>query len=268
MSSRKSVELFSNRVDDYVRFRPGYPLALVSWLQSEIGVASSWQVVDVGAGTGISSQLFLAAGQTVTAVEPNDAMRKASEKILRDYTAFRAIQGTAEATTLPDGVADLIVSAQAFHWFNHDSVRHEWCRILKPGGFVAIFWNTRRLGGTAFLEGYEAILRRYCADYQSVAEKYPDDEYMRRWFGSGFRAMAKFENLQRLDFPGVLGRLMSSSYAPKVDHPAHKPMVEALGKLLVKPPKAGGLSWFMTRGFSLVLCNFAKVELCGQRLET
>jgi len=237
--STKSTELFSDRVADYVSFRPSYPVELVEWLGAQTGMTSSWRLVDVGAGTGISSKLFLDAGNSVIAVEPNAAMRKASELLLTGYGAFRAIAGTAEATTLANGVADLVISAQAFHWFNHDLVRLEWRRILKEGGFSGIFWNTRRLRGSAFLEGYEAILNDHCGSYRSVAERYPDDDYMRRWFGPGFKAAASFANRQHLDLVGVTGRLMSSSYAPKEGDPAHKPAVSALENLFARTAKDG-----------------------------
>jgi hypothetical protein len=83
------------------------------------------------------------------------------------------------------------------------------------------------------------MLRTHCPDYLNVTEKYPNDEYMQRWFGAGFKAAATFENLQRLDFDGVRGRLMSSSYAPKPGHPAHEPMLAALRDLFHRTAAAG-----------------------------
>ena len=72
-----TTERFTSRVSDYIRFRPDYPPALIAWLHREHGIDAGWRVADIGAGTGISSKMFLQAGHAVTAVEPNAAMREA-----------------------------------------------------------------------------------------------------------------------------------------------------------------------------------------------
>ncbi len=231
MTDFNSTERFSDRVADYVRYRPDYPPALLDWLRREHGVDASWRVADIGAGTGISSKMFLDAGHAVVAVEPNAPMRAAAEAWLGDNPRFRIVDGRADATGLDDAGTDLVSVAQAFHWFEPQATRREFARILRPGGLAAIYWNSRRLSGTAFLEGYEALLQRYGTDYTSVAERYADEPRMRSWFGAGWRGTAEFEHGQRLDFEALRGRLMSSSYAPKSDHPQHAPMLQALREL-------------------------------------
>ncbi|HUA80853.1 MAG TPA: methyltransferase domain-containing protein, partial [Dyella sp.] len=139
--------------------------------------------------------------------------------------------GRADATTLSDDSVDLVSVAQAFHWFDPETTRREFHRILRPGGLAAIYWNSRRLIGTPFLEGYEALLQTYGTDYTSVAERYADEPRMREWFGQGWRGTASFDHRQRLDFDALRGRLMSSSYAPQAGHPNHGPMIDALRKL-------------------------------------
>lgn len=243
MNKFNATARFSDRVDDYVRYRPDYPAALLEWLQREQGVDADWWVADVGAGTGISSKMFLDAGYRVTAVEPNAPMRTAAERWLRGYTTFDAIDGRADATGLADASVDLVTVAQAFHWFDEEATRHEFARILRPGGLAAIWWNSRRLAGTRFLEGYEALLQTYGTDYTSVAERYADDAHMRAWFGAGFRGSASFEHSQRLDFEALRGRLMSSSYAPKPDHPQHEPMMRALRELFDSCAEGGAISF-------------------------
>jgi len=243
MSKLHSTERFSDRVDDYVRYRPDYPAAMLDWLHREHGVTRDWQVADVGAGTGISSKLFLDAGHAVTAVEPNAAMREAAVAWLGGCPRLHAVDGRADATGLPDASVDLVAAAQAFHWFDPASTRREFARILRPGGLAAVFWNSRRLTGTPFLEGYEALLQRYGTDYTSVAERYADDDTMRTWFGTGWRGTARFEHIQRLDFDGLRGRLLSSSYAPKPGHPQHAPMLAALCKLFDRCQQDGRISF-------------------------
>ncbi len=226
-----STARFSDRVADYVRYRPDYPLALLDWLQHEHGVDNRWRVADIGAGTGISSKMFLDADYRVTAVEPNGPMRAAAAQWLRGYGKFDAIDGNARATGLPDASVKLVTVAQAFHWFDEESTRREFARILQRGGLVAIWWNSRRLTGSPFLEGYEALLREYGTDYGSVAERYADDARMRAWFGASFRGSAYFDHTQSLDYSALRGRLMSSSYAPQAGHLQHDPMLRALREL-------------------------------------
>jgi SAM-dependent methyltransferase len=231
MNELHSTERFSDRVADYVRFRPTYPTALVDWLRKAHGVTPDWRVADIGAGTGISSKMFLDAGHKVIAVEPNAAMRMAAVEWLGNNSNFRAVNGTADATTLDDGSVDLISVAQAFHWFDPEKTRHEFHRILRPGGLAAIYWNSRRLNGTPFLERYETLLQVYGTDYTSVAERYADEPRMHEWFGKGWRGAASFDHRQLLDFDALRGRLMSSSYAPQAGHPKHEPMIVALREL-------------------------------------
>ena len=231
MSDLSPTSRFTDRVADYVRYRPDYPPALLRWLHEVQGVAPPWTVADIGAGTGISSKMFLDAGHPVVAVEPNAAMRQAAQDMLGASPRFRTVDGSAEATGLPDASVDLVSAAQAFRWFDQQAVKPEWRRILRPEGLVAVYWNTRRLTGTPFLEGYEQLLLDYGTDYSSVAERYGDDAHMRRWFGAGLRGVASFPHAQRLDFDSLKGRLLSSSYAPREGHPRHAPMLEALRRL-------------------------------------
>jgi SAM-dependent methyltransferase len=232
MSHSDSTERFSNRVADYVRYRPDYPPALLDWLHQDIGVSPDTLVADIGAGTGISTRLFLAAGHPVIAVEPNAAMRAAAEQWLSpDYLRLKVVDGTAEATTLARDSIGLVAAAQAFHWFDTDAVRPEWARILHPGGLALVFWNSRLLDSSPFLIGYEQLLLEFGTDYTAVAERYQDDDTMRAWFGEGLRGIARLPNVQWLDLDGLRGRLLSSSYAPPAGHPRHAPMLDALQRL-------------------------------------
>ncbi len=242
---------FSNRVEDYVRYRPDYPPALLHWLHREMGVDAGARVADIGAGTGISAKMFLDAGHPVSAVEPNAAMRAAAERWLGGTPGFDAVDGQAEATTLPAASVDLVSAAQAFHWFDPQAVRREWTRILRPGGLVAIYWNARRLTGTPFLEGYERLLLDHGLDYSSVSERYGDDAMMQRWFGDGLRGVARFDHGQRLDFDALRGRLLSSSYAPPAGHPGHAPMLDALRRLFDATARDGVVDFdYDTRAFA------------------
>src|SRR5687767_5967708 len=109
---------FSTRVENYVKYRPGYPEEIVSILKSDCGLMSSSLIADIGSGTGILSELFLRNGNLVFGIEPNAPMRTAAEQLLTAYKNFVSIEGSAEATTLEAHSVDFIMAAQAFHWFD------------------------------------------------------------------------------------------------------------------------------------------------------
>lgn len=130
------VQRFSDRVQDYTRYRPSYPPALLDHL-AHYGLQPGAVVMDAGSGTGILSELLLDRGATVYAVEPNSPMREESVRRLGTRSGFHAVPATAEETGLPESSIDLITAAQAFHWFDVTATRSEWTRVLRPGGRVA-----------------------------------------------------------------------------------------------------------------------------------
>ncbi|MDR2173029.1 MAG: class I SAM-dependent methyltransferase [Burkholderiales bacterium] len=225
------TQRFSDRVADYVRYRPSYPAELTTFLHETCAIPTCAKVADIGAGTGISTKLLLDAGHPVIAVEPNDAMRQAADKWLSGYPNYSSVAAPAEQTTLPDASVDLVMAAQAFHWFDRERVRREFARIVRPDGLIALFWNIRLFDGSDFLRGYETLLRTYGVDYSAVAERYGDDANMRNWFASGLRHIGHFHYVQKLDFDGLRGRMLSSSYVPQVGHPKHEPILQALKSL-------------------------------------
>lgn len=249
-ASRDPTRRFGDRVDNYIRYRPGYPAALIGSLQARGWLPPQSVVADVGAGTGISSALFLDAGCRVLAVEPNVAMREAAVRALGHHSGFHAVDGRAEATSLDTDSIDLVSVAQAFHWFDTDAVRVEWRRILRPGGVAAVYWNSRLEHGSPFLEGYELLLREFGTDYTTVAERHQDDAAMLRWFGTGLLERAEFANAQALDFDALRGRLSSSSYAPQPGQPRHAEMISALRALFEATARDGVVEFsYRTRLF-------------------
>jgi SAM-dependent methyltransferase len=226
--SQDPTQRFSDRVADYERYRPGYPSALIDHLREQGALPRDAVVADVGSGTGISAALFLDAGYEVMAAEPNAEMRAAAERRLGGAARFHSIAARAEATTLPHASIDLVAAGTAFHWFDRDATRLEFARILKPSGHVALFWNVRSLD-SEFMRDYEALLRAHCIEYGATnARERADENAIRAFFGAGYISKTKFANAQALDFDGLLGRLLSSSYAPREGQPAYEPMVPAL----------------------------------------
>src|SRR5258708_29430755 len=124
-----TIERFSNRVANYVKYRPGYPREIVGFLEAKCGLTHESVIADIGCGTGISSRMFLENGSRVIGVEPNAAMRAAAEEYLAGFPNFMPVDGTSDRTTLPDASVDLVVAAQAFHWFEPEKTRPEFGRI-------------------------------------------------------------------------------------------------------------------------------------------
>src|SRR5579862_9498368 len=168
MAIADPTQRFSSRVENYVRYRPGYPAAVIDLLKKECGLASSTVIADISSGTGIFTRTLLENGNRVLGVEPNPDMRKAGEEFLGAYPGFASVAGTAAATTLPDHSVDMVTAAQAAHWFDRQKARREFIRILKPGGWTVLLWNERRLDSTPFLREYERLLLRYGTDYTNV----------------------------------------------------------------------------------------------------
>lgn len=235
---RDPTERFSSRVANYVRYRPGYPRAAIDLLQNRCGLAAASVVADLGSGTGILTQLLLARGAQVFGVEPNDGMREAAQRLLAAEARFHSIKGTAEATTLAAGSVDLLVAGQAFHWFKVHSARREAERIVRPRAFGALLWNERPPDASAFLSDYEALVRRHSPEYDQIVGSRADETQMREFLG-GSMELATFPNQQVFDYEGLVGRLMSSSYAPEPGNPAHAPMLAELRQLFERHARDG-----------------------------
>jgi SAM-dependent methyltransferase len=217
---------FSGRVDDYVRTRPSYPAGLLGTLRDACALGPSSAVADLGSGTGIFTRLLLESGATVHAVEPNEEMRAAAEKLLRGAPRFHSVAGRAERTTLADGSVDLVTAAQAFHWFDVEQARAEIVRIVRPVASdsmsnVALVWNDRDLDSTPFARAYEDLLVRRCPRYVELQGKADATAKFDALLGRGRWSRHTLSNEQQLDREGLVGRLMSSSYAPHAGDADH-----------------------------------------------
>lgn len=225
-----SINRFSDRVENYVKYRPHYPKEVIEYLKSQNMLGDNSVIADIGSGTGISTELFLSNGNKVYAVEPNKEMREAAEKLLCEDKNFVSVNGTAEETTLPDGSVDIAVAGQAFHWFDIPKTKAEFKRILKSDGYVVLMWNVKQLDSSPFMKAYEDMLLTFGTDYREVKHENLGEDIFKLFFENGCD-IKTFDNEQLFDFEGVKGRLLSSSYAPNVSHPDYEPMVNALRKV-------------------------------------
>jgi len=221
---------FSDRVENYVRYRPGYPAEVLDLLRVECGLRPSHVVADVASGTGVFSRLLLENGNSVFAVEPNAEMREMGAHQLDGYDHLVSVAGTAEETTLGAASVDFVTAAQAAHWFDLPLARAEFARILKPGGWCVLIWNERRTSNTPFLREYEQLLLTYGTDYKEVRHE-RTTAIIQEFFAPASHQEQVFDLRQQFDYEGTAGRLLSSSYAPLEGHPSHAPMMEELQRI-------------------------------------
>jgi Methyltransferase domain len=245
-----STERFTDRAGDYAAARPGYPHAIATTLIAELKLPPQAVVADIGSGTGLSCEPFLRAGLTVIGVEPNDAMRAEGDRQLAQFGSFRSVGGTAEATTLAEASVDLLIAAQAFHWFDIGAARSEALRILKSPPMAALIWNDRVSRGSAFAEGYEQLLLDFGIEYTLIRHRHAHEDSVVAFFGHRDFLVASFPNPTVLDYATLLARLNSASYVPKPEHPNHAPMVERLRQLFDAAQRDGRVAMdYATRVF-------------------
>ncbi|MEL6342088.1 MAG: class I SAM-dependent methyltransferase [Myxococcota bacterium] len=234
MTNPDATQRFSDRVADYVKYRPNYPDLLLTHLAE----AGGKDVADVGSGTGILTAGLLERFETVYAIEPNADMRAAAEHALAEVPGFISLDARAEKTGLPERSVDLVCAAQAFHWFAPVATRAEFERILRPGGMIALIWNDRQTDITPFLEGYEAALQTWNTDDNKVNHRNAEAR-VEDFFQGMPHGIQEFKNEQRLDEDGLLGRIRSSSYTPPPGHPDHTPMMNAFAELFDRHQREG-----------------------------
>jgi len=225
-----STQRFSDRVDNYVKYRPGYPKEILTFLSATFGFSPDWIVADIGSGTGISTTLFLDNGNTVHAVEPNAPMRNKAEELLGSHPGFTSIDGTAEATTLPASSIDLIIAGQAFHWFDPIPAKKEFHRILRSGGVIALIWNQRQISSD-FEKAYEALLQEYGSDYLQVRHSNITPGDIATFFSPASYELIQTPNRQTFDWERLQGRLLSSSYIPTQQDSRYKKMISDLNDI-------------------------------------
>ena len=224
---------FTDRAEDYAKYRPTYPAqAIDALLEGLVSAARSGTLhapivaADVGAGTGISARLLAERGVRVIAVEPNNAMRAAAEP----HPLIEWRSGVAEATALPDACVDLVLCAQSYHWFEPAAACREFARVLRPGGCLALVWNDADETDPV-ARGYYDLVREASdgagpTSHQTAA----CNPTLAPPFDQARVRRLRFRNEQRLDEPGLIGRAMSASYVPRTGPRAER-LIEGLRDL-------------------------------------
>ena len=221
---------FSDRVENYVRYRPGYPPEVLDLLRAKCGLQPSHIIADIASGTGVFTRLLLENGNPVFAVEPNTEMREMGIHQLKSFDRLVSVAGTAEETTLRSASVDFVTAAQAAHWFDLPRARAEFARILKSQGWCVLIWNERRTTTTPFLRDYEQLLLTYGTDYKEVRHE-RTTAMIHEFFAPAQCEERVFDLCQQFDYEGTAGRLLSSSYVPLDGNPGHAPMMQELRRI-------------------------------------
>lgn len=220
---------FDHLAGAYDRYRPDYPSGLLDAVIDQGSVTEQSTVVDVGSGTGIFTRLLAQRGLTVTGIEPSEPMRQIAESMATSASKVRYLAGRAEATGLADQSADLIVAAQAFHWFDAPKALTEFRRVLRNTGMVALIWNERD-PRDPFTAGYGDVIRTSTEAVtqetrrQSAKRSLLDDERFAE------KIEQSFPHEQRMSWDELVGRTFSMSYAP-TDEPGREDWINRLRPL-------------------------------------
>lgn len=227
---------FSNRAGNYAKYRPSYPPQLIAFFGERLGLRKGRQIADIGSGTGIFTELLLLKGCLVTGVEPNAAMRQAAEERLAAYERFYSLDGRAEQTGLAGQSIDLITVAQAFHWMDPAPTKKEFRRILKPGGHIAVCWNTR-VSNTPFLRAYEELVLEVSKGYDAANRI--DEPALRELFLPQPMEFRVFPNIRLMNFEELRGLALSSSYMPAEGDARYDEMEQRLEELFATHHESG-----------------------------
>lgn len=208
---------FSSKAETYAKYRWDYAPEAVRYVLDAVKLCQDSVVVDVGSGTGILTKHFLDEAGRVFAIEPIAEMRRMAEEALAKHPAFRSVGAPSHATTLPDGSVDLIVAGQATHFFDAEPTRAEFLRILKPGGWLAIFSYV----GVGTNEDRRAAARMLRTEENGCETFERDLRPAAFWFGHDDFTERRFAYTRRQNWEQYLGGVSSASWAPGGDHPLY-----------------------------------------------
>ncbi|HMF53065.1 MAG TPA: class I SAM-dependent methyltransferase [Edaphobacter sp.] len=235
----QNTERFTGRVGDYERYRSRYPAQVIDILAQRCGLTREAHVADIGAGTGMLSELFLEYGNALVAVEPNDEMRAACKHLAHAWPGMLVKEGTAEANGLEEASVDFVVAGRAFHWFDPVSAKEEFQRILRPGGWVVLVSNSRVRDESPQSVAFEALLREYGTDYEANYQRYKITPRIDAFFAGGDLFREEIAGEQRLTLEELIGLTQSFSVSPVPGDPRHAGMQKALEAFFSRWQKEG-----------------------------
>ncbi len=226
--SFSALKICSERIENYLRYQPGYPKKLLNFLYEEVGFLRESVIADIGSGTGILTRLLLERGSRVVAIESDHQMRDIAERLLNDeFQRFVSLNATAENTTLSDESVNYIVCAHSLNSLNIDKCRDEFFRIIKPSGAVVFLYN-RLDQEEGFLKEHQSLLNQYRVYPEKNFSRELSENEIFRFYASATYNHFSFPNRQSLDFEGARAILLSDSSLPEQGEDGYNDMLEEL----------------------------------------
>ena len=209
-----ATQRFTGKVEAYERYRERYPAEnVLAQLREWCGLRADWVVADVGAGTGMLAEVFLENGNRVIAIEPNEEMRVACERLRERWQGLEVVDATAEATGLVDASVEMVAAGRAFHWFDTQRALAEFRRVLKPGGWVALVSAGRAYVETEQALDFERVLVEFGTDHSYARSTYRVHDKLEELFVDLHKAEIPGE--QRMDWETLRGFAQSVSVVPQ-----------------------------------------------------
>jgi len=217
--SMENTERFTGRAAIYERYRLRYPPdTILNLLRAWCGLQPNWLIADVGAGTGMFSEVFLSNDNPVIAIEPNREMRAACEELLRTWPHLEVRDGTAEATGLANASINMVAAGRAFHWFDIPRALAEFRRILQPDGWLVLVSLGRDKGEDPQSRDFEHLLTHHGIDDHYARTGFRVHENLHEFFATDHHHF-EIDGQQHLDWDTFLGQTLSLSVVPQPGHP-------------------------------------------------
>ncbi|NLB79720.1 MAG: class I SAM-dependent methyltransferase [Clostridiaceae bacterium] len=229
--SLSALKSCSERIENYLRYQPGYPRKLLNYLYEEVGFLRESVIADIGSGTGVLARLLLERGSRVVAIESDDRMRDIAERLLNDeFQRFVTLNATAENTTLFNESVNYIVCAHSLNGFCIDKCRDEFLRILKPSGVVVMIYN-RLTQEEDFSKEYNYLQERYRIYPEKAECRELSEIEISEFYASTTYNQVSFPNRQSLDYEGARARLLSDRSLPEQGEDGYNDMINEFYKI-------------------------------------
>ncbi len=223
-----NTQRFDGRAEDYDLYRQRYPAeAVLMRLRAWCDLTPRHLIADIGAGTGMLAEVFLANGNPIIAIEPNADMRAICLRLQTPSSSLTIIDATAEATTLPNHSIDLVAAGRAFHWFDRDRALTEFRRILKPDGWVTLVSVGRSKDESQHSTDFERLLIEHGTDHTYVRAGLRVHEDLHTLFTRDWHH-EEIHGVLPLNWESFFGHTMSLSMTPKPTDPRFPQFLKAL----------------------------------------
>lgn len=225
-----SKEKFTFKSRIYDTYRPKYSEQFIDSIIDDYPISHFDKIADIGAGTGILTQQLLRIGCEIFAIEPNKEMRKIAENKFLNEKKCHVINGSAEKTTLNDNSIDLIIVAQAFHWFEIQSFKKEFLRISKRNKAILV-WNTKKTS-QPYIAELEEVNQKYCKDFKGFSGGIKVDEISS--FFDNHYIKKVFENNLRMKRQNFINGILTGSYTPNKEDKGYDEYVQKVEDIFEK----------------------------------